>query len=316
MDTITHGLIGTLGSKTGYYQNFGKIATYSFLFGSVFPDIDVIVAVLGPDFTLRYHRGITHSLIAVPLFSILVMFITGFIFKTREYKKIYPMVLLGMYSHIFFDLITSYGTVAFDPISIKRYNWNLVFILDPFITLPVIAGLIISYKRRTLALKTSIIIFLFLSSYLITCFLVKEYNKDRLISLAKANNLQVEKLDIYPRPLAPFLWLGVIETKDSFYRAMISSLSKDSLVLETYSKSDMNDFVDSARLHRVAKNYYWFADFPVATYIKSGEEHIVEIYDLRFRMLSKRTPFTLRYVFDKAKNIKEITLGGRKVRDI
>ena len=73
MDTITHGLIGSLGSKTGYYQKFGKIATYSFLFGSVFPDVDVIVAVLGPDFTLRYHRGITHSLIAVPLFSILVM---------------------------------------------------------------------------------------------------------------------------------------------------------------------------------------------------------------------------------------------------
>jgi inner membrane protein len=316
LDTITHGLIGTLGSKTGYYQKFGKIATYSFLFGSIFPDIDIIVGVLGPDFTMRHHRGITHSLVAVPLFSILVTLITALILKTREYKKIYPMVLLGMYSHIFFDLITAYGTVAFDPISMKRYNWNLVFILDPIITLSVIAGLVVSYKRRSLAFKTSIIVFLFLTSYLLTCFFVKEFNRNRLVEYAKASNIQVEKLDIYPRPLAPFLWLGIIETKDSFYRARISSLSRDSLVLETYSKSDINGFVDAARVHRVAKLYYWFADFPVAKYLKNGEQHIVEIHDLRFRMLSRRTPFTLRYVFDKAKNITEITLGGRKVRKI
>jgi inner membrane protein len=316
LDTITHGLIGTLGSKTGYYQKFGKIATYSFLFGSIFPDIDIIVGVLGPDFTMRHHRGITHSLVAVPLFSILVTLITALILKTREYKKIYPMVLLGMYSHIFFDLITAYGTVAFDPISMKRYNCNLVFILDPIITLSVIAGLVVSYKRRSLAFKTSIIVFLFLTSYLLTCFFVKEFNRNRLVEYAKASNIQVEKLDIYPRPLAPFLWLGIIETKDSFYRARISSLSRDSLVLETYSKSDINGFVDAARVHRVAKLYYWFADFPVAKYLKNGEQHIVEIHDLRFRMLSRRTPFTLRYVFDKAKNITEITLGGRKVRKI
>ncbi|NIP37591.1 MAG: metal-dependent hydrolase [Candidatus Dadabacteria bacterium] len=316
MDTITHGLIGSLGSKTGHYQKFGKIATYSFLFGSVFPDIDIIIAVLGPDFTMRHHRGITHSVLAVPLFSVLVTYITSLIFKNREYKKIYPMVLLGMYSHIFFDLITSYGTVAFDPVSLKRYNWNLVFILDPFITLPAVAGLVISYKKRHLAFKTSVIVFLFLCSYLLTCFFIKEHNKDRLIGYAKAHNMQVEKLGIYPRPLAPFFWLGVIETEDRFYRANISSLSSDKFVLQAYSKSDVNGFVDAIRDHRVAKLYFWFADFPVAKYLKNGDEHIVEIHDLRFKMLSRRTPFTLRYVFDKAMNIKEITLGGRRVRDI
>ncbi len=88
------------------------------------------------------------------------------------------------------------------------------------------------------------------------------------------------------------------------------------MFLVAYSKSDVNGFVDAARDHRVAKLYFWFADFPVAKYLKKGENHIVEIHDLRFRMLSRRTPFTLRYVFDKAMNIKEITLGGRKVRNI
>lgn len=316
MDTITHGLIGTLGSRTGYYQKFGKIATYSFLLGSIFPDIDVIVSIFGPDFTMRHHRGITHSILAVPFFSILVTLITGYFFKSREYKKIYTMVLAGMYSHILFDLITSYGTVAFDPLSMKRFNWNLVFILDPFITLSVIAGLIIARKRKDLALKSSVIVFLFLCTYLLTCFFVKEHNKSRLIEVAKENSVEVIKLDIYPRPLAPFLWLGVIESDKNFFRANLSTLSDKPAILESYSKSDHNSFVDIATEHRISKLYFWFADFPVARYLQQGEDHIVEIHDLRFRMLSRRTPFTLRYVFDKAKHIKEITIGGRRVSSI
>jgi len=316
LDIITHGLIGTLGSRTGYYQSFGRIATISFLLGSIFPDIDIVVAILGPDFIMRYHRGITHSIIAVPLFSLLVTFVISLIFKSKEYKIIYPMVVMGMYSHILFDLITSYGTVVWDPFSMKRYSWNLVFILDPFTTIPVLIGLIISFKRKSLACKASFIIFVFLAMYLLSSFYIKQSNTKYLYSYAKTNEIKVEKLEIYPRPLAPFYWLGVIESKDNYYRVNISLFSKDSPKFEKYSKSDVNAYVDTAKSHRVAKLYYWFADFPVAKYINNGEEHIVEFQDLRFRFLSKRTPFTLRYIFDNVNNIKEISLGGRRVRKI
>ncbi len=55
MDTVTHGLVGALLSKTGFSQKAGRIATIAFVVGAVFSDIDVVVSLLGPDFIIRYH---------------------------------------------------------------------------------------------------------------------------------------------------------------------------------------------------------------------------------------------------------------------
>jgi inner membrane protein len=316
LDTITHGLIGALGSRTGYHQKFGKIATFSFLLGSIFPDIDVAVTVLGPDFTMRYHRGLTHSIIAAPVFSIMVMFAVVLVLKTREYKKIYPMVLLGMYSHIFFDIITAYGTVLFDPFSTKRYSWNLVFILDPFITIPVLLGLIISIKKPCYAVRTSLLVFVFLALYLLLSYNVKQSAITIINNIAQSYNMSTVKLNVYPRPLAPFRWMGVVETNENFYKVNINSLSSKQPVFQKFAKSDKNAYVEAAKSHRIARLYQWFADFPIARYRKQKQDHIVEFHDLRFRMLSKRKPFILRYVFDDMSNIKEITLGGRRINNI
>lgn len=316
MDTITHGLIGTLGSRTGYYQKFGRLATISFLIGSIFPDSDVIVSILGPDFTMRYHRGLTHSLIAAPFFCLLITLTISLIFKSKYYIKIYSMVLLGILLHIFFDLITSYGTVIFDPLTPKRYSWNLVFILDPLITIPVLVGLLISIKRKHIATRVSSMVLGFLVLYLSVSYVIKDLTLQRLLTEAKKENINADKFNIYPKPLSPFRWLGVLESQENFYRVNINSFSHTPVIFEEIPKSDDNAYVKAAKSHRVALLYEWFADFPVVRYKKIKHQHIVEFQDLRFRMLSRRTPFTLRYIFDENNKLKEITLGGRKVKGI
>lgn len=316
MDTITHGLIGTLGSRTGYYQKFGRLATISFLIGSIFPDIDVLVSIMGPDFTMRHHRGLTHSLIAAPLFCLFLSQVIGLIFKSKQYIKIYSMVLLGILSHIFFDLITSYGTVLFDPITSKRYSWNLVFILDPFITIPVMVGLLISIKRNHIAARVSSMVLVFLVIYLLASYIIKNSTLDRMLIEAKKENISAEKFKIYPKPFSPFRWLGVLESEESFYRVNINLIQDTPLLFEIIPKPDDNIYVNAAKSHRLAMLYEWFADFPVTSYKKIKHQHIVEFQDLRFRMLSKRRPFILKYIFDENNKIKEITLSGRKVKDI
>jgi hypothetical protein len=114
------------------------------------------------------------------------------------------MVALGIYSHIFFDLITSYGTVICDPLSMKRYSWNLVFILDPFITISVLAGLIVCWRNRRAAFKVSIAVFLFLSLYLLFCLYSRELTSDKLDDFIRQKSLDVVKSSVYPRPLRPF----------------------------------------------------------------------------------------------------------------
>lgn len=316
MDTITHGLIGVLASKSGFYQKARKAATVAFLVGAIFPDADVITSIFGPEFSLRYHRGITHSVIAAPFFA---LFWGAIIYRFSSFKNfrfLALMVALGTYSHIFFDLITSYGTVIFDPLSTKRYSWNLVFILDPFITIPVLTGLIICWKREEVALKVSAVLFIFLSLYLLFCLYSREAVEEKLANFMKERSLSVVKSSAYPRPLAPIFWMGVIETEDKFYKVNMRLFGDDTGGILEIAKTDENRFVSMAKDLRTVRVYLWFAEFPVSRYRREEGRHIVEFYDLRFGMLPNRKPFLLRVTFDKNGSLRDINLNGRSVEKL
>jgi inner membrane protein len=315
LDTVTHGLIGALASRTGFYQKTGRVATVAFTVGAVFPDIDLVVSFFGPDFSLRYHRGITHSAVVAPFFALLLGTAIYRFSSFKNLRTLALMVALGIYSHIFFDLITSYGIVVFDPLSMKRYSWNLVFILDPFITLPVLIGLVLAWRKKRVVFKVSIIVFTFLSLYLLFCLYAKELNSGKLSDFAKENSLDVLKSSIYPRPFAPLFWMGVIETSDAFYKVNISLFREDPGQFERTTKSEDNHFVKLAKGLRVTKLYFWFADFPVARYKNENGKHIVEFYDLRFGMIPNRTPFLLKIIFNGNGALDGVSLNGRTVRE-
>jgi inner membrane protein len=313
LDTVTHCLVGALLSKTGFSQKAGRIATIAFVVGAVFPDIDTVALLLGPDLLLRYHRGITHSVIAAPFFA---LFLGLIIYRLSSFKNLWLltlMVALGIYSHIFFDLITSYGTIIFDPLSMKRYSWNLVFILDPFITIPILAGLILAWRKKKLAFKISIALLVFLSMYLLFCLYSRETTLDKLAEFAKVKSLDAVKSSVYPRPLAPFFWMGVIEAKSAFYKENLSFLKVNINDFEEIPKSQDNSFIKEAKNLDVVKLYLWFAEFPVSRYEEANGNHIVEFYDLRFGMIPTKIPFLLKLIFDKNGSLKSIFLNGKTV---
>jgi inner membrane protein len=314
LDTITHGLIGILGSKTGFSRRNGKLAAIAFLIGAVFPDIDMVVSFFGPEFFLRYHRGITHSIIAAPFFAILIAAVIYRFTSLKKFFLLWLIVALGIYSHIFFDLITSYGTVIFDPISMKRYSWNLVFIIDPFITIPLILGLILCWKRTDRASIISVSILSFLAIYLTLNLCVKLVYEENLEEFAAARSIAVKRSSVYPRPLAPFFWMGVIETDDAFFRLDYSIVRKAPVRLDKIGKTKENIYIDRANYLTVTNLFKWFADYPIAEYKEVNGEHIVRYYDLRFNIIPKRNPFNLTIVFSREGNLKNVSLNGRKVR--
>jgi inner membrane protein len=70
MDPITHGLAGTTIANLGFKRRF---AFWVLIISSIAPDIDYITRIWGEDVFLRYHRGISHGILAlfiVPLIKI------------------------------------------------------------------------------------------------------------------------------------------------------------------------------------------------------------------------------------------------------
>ena len=69
MDDLTHALTGALIARAGLGQVYGKTATRVLWLSALFPDSDIVLSFFGFQTYILYHRGITHSLVALPIFA-------------------------------------------------------------------------------------------------------------------------------------------------------------------------------------------------------------------------------------------------------
>src|SRR5258708_3425219 len=146
MDTITHGVAGALIGKAfcggddmflAKPMNRARIISWSLMLGAIFPDIDVLRDIFSHDdlLMITWHRSITHSLLLLPIFALLLAVLTRWI--ARKFKWDAPsfavltlIYAIGIFSHILLDLITTFGTMIWSPLAWSRPAWDLIFIVD------------------------------------------------------------------------------------------------------------------------------------------------------------------------------------------
>jgi membrane-bound metal-dependent hydrolase YbcI (DUF457 family) len=150
MDTITHGIAGALIGKAVFRGedmfashpiNRGRIITWSLMLGAIFPDSDVLRDFFSSDKLLivTWHRSITHSLVMLPLWALVLAGITRAFANWRKWEApsfaaLSAIYAVGILSHILLDLATSFGTMIWSPLQWSRPAWDLVFIVDFMLT--------------------------------------------------------------------------------------------------------------------------------------------------------------------------------------
>jgi len=146
MDTITHGIAGALIGKAVFHgedmfaskpMNRARIITWAVMLGAIFPDSDILRDWFSNNqmLILTWHRSFTHSLVCMPIFALLLAAITRWFARWRKWDAPSFAVLTGLYaigilSHIFLDLVTSFGTMIWSPLQWSRPAWDLIFIVD------------------------------------------------------------------------------------------------------------------------------------------------------------------------------------------
>src|SRR5213594_2686453 len=146
MDTITHGIAGALIGKAVFRgedmfasrpMNRGRIITWSLMLGAIFPDSDVFRDIFSRDplLVITWHRSITHSLVMLPLWVLLLAAVTRAFANSRKWQApsfaaLTAVYAVGILSHILLDLVTSFGTMIWSPLQWSRPAWDLVFIVD------------------------------------------------------------------------------------------------------------------------------------------------------------------------------------------
>jgi inner membrane protein len=119
--------------------------------GSVIPDIDVIVKYteIGQLNYQMWHRGITHSLIFIPIWSFLISLLTQWIFKIKD-RRILRIAMITVTTHIFTDCLNPWGTGLFEPFFNKRVSFGVISYADQIMPLVIVVGLILSLLWRQL----------------------------------------------------------------------------------------------------------------------------------------------------------------------
>ena len=146
MDTITHGIAGALVGKA-FFGGDGmfpvkpvtrpRIITWALMAGAIFPDSDIFRDMVSRDplLIITWHRSYTHSLLLLPLFALALAGLTRWVgrrcgWEVPSYAALTAVYAVGIASHILLDLVTTFGTMVWSPLSWSRPAWDLIFIVD------------------------------------------------------------------------------------------------------------------------------------------------------------------------------------------
>ena len=156
MDTLTHALSGALLARATAPEKadqntlpLGRRVFLGFV-AAALPDIDFLMGQFGPVTYLLHHRGVTHSLILLPIWAFALAWLSPFIWRRdRPWRAYFGIFAMGIGIHIAGDWITSFGTMVFSPFSDLRVTIGTTFIIDLWFTAIILAGLLASLVWRS-----------------------------------------------------------------------------------------------------------------------------------------------------------------------
>lgn len=145
--------------------------------GSQAPDLDGLLRFKSNAVYIRNHRGASHSIPAIAIWTMLITFIIqlGFGFQL-PWLPIGEWVLLAVGFHVFVDLFNTYGTQAMRPFTEKWISWNIIHIFDPII----FSAHVIAILLWALKLGEPTLIFPILYGVLVIYYLWRTYVHHKL----------------------------------------------------------------------------------------------------------------------------------------
>lgn len=311
MDPLTHALSGAILAR-GIPREALPVKTVMLLAGmAMLPDIDIVLRLVSDNFYLIHHRGMTHSLLMLPLWLWLIYTMLP---ASQQRQPLMPWLIgSALAMHIFLDLITSFGTMILSPLSDIRATIDLVFIIDPIFTLLLLMPIILMHMFRKRARALAIASLVMMGCYLLVTLLYHE----KALALARAGQPAAEHVYALPQPFTPFRWMLIASDPENENRALVDFmpafpgsaplLPKD--VVEQFSAGTST--ADNVRWQTLPALrsmtgiedlpgiafYRWFARFPVIT---KQTDKVIELADLRFETMNlDRDAFRLRIELGK-----------------
>lgn len=316
MDTLTHALSGALLGRAlapaCARPGDMPVARYVVAGGlaAAFPDLDFVTSYFSPLAYLHYHRGVTHSLLMLPLWAIALGWLLAAAARDRARWRAYAKVAAaGIAIHILGDLITNFGTMIFAPLSDARHAWSTTFIIDLWFTGILLAGLAAAAWWRRSRVPA------ILGLAVLTGYVGFQYTlQQRAIAFgeeyAAARGMRDAQVSASPRPVSPYNWMVIVAEPERYHYALVNLRRRDMPPPDAHARGFIAR-LDSAYLPLARANWIgaerfgktpqelavaheawrqeafrffrWFAAYPALMRVDAaGPEMCAWFHDLRF----------------------------------
>ena len=242
MDTLTHALSGALLARLITVRKTENASTHSaatpggpklwqcVVVGTVagaFPDIDAITQVFGDIAYLTQHRGVTHSVLMLPVWAAGVAWLMTRCFASTRgvpgaWLQFYVLALGGIGIHIAGDWVTQFGTMLLQPFSAQRFGLGAMFIIDLAFSGILLAGLLVAavFPRRrwpaALALTAAV-------GWVALAWTGQQEAEEVGARYAAAQGFSAPDILVMPRPASPFNWTVSVFDGQDYHVAHINT---------------------------------------------------------------------------------------------
>jgi inner membrane protein len=156
VEPLAHTLIGATLGHLATRRAGGESAERGLLVAGIVaanvPDVDVLAYALGSDFALGFRRGITHGVIAMAFWPLLLTPLLGW-WRGRGRPlpgtgsvsaRLVGVVALACWSHPLLDWLNNYGIRLLIPFDQRWFYGDVAFIVDPWMWLVLGGGIVLA----------------------------------------------------------------------------------------------------------------------------------------------------------------------------
>jgi inner membrane protein len=310
IDNFIHALCGVAVSRAGANRKMAN-ATWILIVAANLPDIDAVSGLRGSLTYLKYHRGITHSMVGVTALGLLLA-LGVYLWQKREWRSrsssaLQPSLwaiglfcLLGTWSHLLIDFTHPYGIRAFLPFNDRVVTWEIGAMIDPLILGFLLCGLILPSLFRLISEEVGergkthgrggAVVALILVAGL---WVVRDVSHRSAIARLSSFSYGGEEPSgafAVPRYANPFHWYGVVDTDRAYYTVDVdpdfSALRLN--MAKAYFKPEDNDVLRTVRNSTAGKLFLGFARTPVYGIQRHSDSTVVTVRDLRLASTTRQ----------------------------
>ncbi len=343
MDPLTHLATGVICSQLVPAPSRWWAAAAGAIF-AVLPDVDYFFIFWDRLAFIRYHRGFTHSLVALPLFALAGALAGQALGGPRWFKPLLLLGLVALLSHLLLDLATSYGTQVLSPFSRRRFSLDWIFIIDPYFTALLMVGAFGALAFPLWGPRVGAGCLAAAAVYLLVCAfyhhqalaLARQVFQDpkpgvqtvaalpqpfscRRWHLIAADPAEIRQAFVQ-LPFAAALGLGargvearaVVTLPPASQAPATPYQAPGRLTIQTWTPAPATATTYSPEAEFILARYLEFARFPLLRRAQSqGGEQLLEWLDLRFSVPGQAVPFVLQLRLDAQGRLQHWLIGRR-----